>query len=69
MHKIDNEGFALIERPVIVGVPKPQGPYVPAVRVDNLLFVSGQGPIDLVSNQVVLGSVQEQTRLVIPLTR
>jgi 2-iminobutanoate/2-iminopropanoate deaminase len=55
----------LIERPVIVGVPAPQGPYVPAIRVDNLLFISGQGPIDPVSSQFVLGSVQEQTRLVI----
>jgi 2-iminobutanoate/2-iminopropanoate deaminase len=38
---------------------------VPVIRVDNLLFVSGQGPLDPVSNQFVLGSVQDQTRLVI----
>ena len=54
----------MIERPTISGIPAPQGPYVPAVRVDNLLFISGQGPIDPVSGQFILGSVQEQTRQV-----
>jgi 2-iminobutanoate/2-iminopropanoate deaminase len=35
------------------------------VRVGDLLFVSGQGPIDPATNEFVLGSIQEQTRLVI----
>ncbi|MGB8478315.1 MAG: RidA family protein [Acidobacteriaceae bacterium] len=55
----------LIERPTIIGIPAPQGPYVPVVRVDNLLFLSGQGPIDPATNEFRLGTVQEQTRLVI----
>lgn len=54
----------MIERPTISGIPAPQGPYVPVVRVDNLLFISGQGPLDPASNQFMLGSVAEQTRRV-----
>jgi 2-iminobutanoate/2-iminopropanoate deaminase len=55
----------MIERPAIAGIPAPRGPYVPVVRVDNLLFLSGQGPIDPATNEFSLGSVEEQTRLVI----
>ena len=55
----------LIERLAIAGVPAPQGPYVPVVRVDKFLFLSGQGPIDPATNEFRLGTVQEQTRLVI----
>jgi 2-iminobutanoate/2-iminopropanoate deaminase len=55
----------LIERPTIAGVPVPQGPYAPVVRVGNFIFLSGQGPIDPATNEFRLGTVQEQTRLVI----
>jgi 2-iminobutanoate/2-iminopropanoate deaminase len=51
-----------IQRLDITGVPAPQGPYAPAVRVENLLFLSGQGPIDPATNKVCLGTVEEQTR-------
>ncbi len=54
----------MIDRPIIDGIPAPQGPYVPVVRVDNLLFLSGQGPIDPKTNQFMLGSVEQQTQLV-----
>ncbi len=44
--------------------PAPVGPYSQAVRAGNYLFCSGQIAIDPKTNQVVLGSVQEQTELV-----
>lgn len=55
----------MIERPELTGSPKAQGPYSPVVRVAELLFVSGQGPIDPATNEFVLGSIREQTRLTI----
>lgn len=55
----------LIERLAIAGVPAPQGPYLPVVRIDKFLFLSGQGSIDPATNEFRLGTVQEQTRLVI----
>jgi|SRR5665213_249137 len=55
----------IIDRPVIAGIPAPQGPYVPVVRAGGFLFLSGQGPIDPATNEFRLGTVQEQTRLVI----
>jgi 2-iminobutanoate/2-iminopropanoate deaminase len=55
----------VIERPKLTGSPEAQGPYSPVVRVGDLLFVSGQGPIDPATNEFVLGNIQEQTRLVI----
>ncbi len=41
------------------------GPYRPLVRAGDLLFVSGQGPIDPATGEFVLGSIAEQTRLVL----
>jgi 2-iminobutanoate/2-iminopropanoate deaminase len=55
----------MIERPELTGSPQAQGPYSPVVRVGDLLFVSGQGPIDPKTNEFVLGSIQQQTRLTI----
>lgn len=55
----------MIERPHLVGSLEPQGPYTPVVRIGDLLFVSGQGPIDQTSNQFVFGDIRQQTRLVI----
>jgi 2-iminobutanoate/2-iminopropanoate deaminase len=55
----------VIERPELTGSPDAQGPYSPVVRVAGLLFVSGQGPIDPATNEFVLGSIREQTRLTI----
>jgi 2-iminobutanoate/2-iminopropanoate deaminase len=43
------------------GVPKAIGPYSPAVRVGNLLFLSGSIPLDPVSGQLVEGGIKEQT--------
>lgn len=40
------------------------GPYNQAVQVDNMLFVSGQIPLDPATDDLVQGDVQAQTRMV-----
>jgi 2-iminobutanoate/2-iminopropanoate deaminase len=40
--------------------PKAIGPYSPAVRAGNLLFVSGQVPIDPATGKLVEGGIAEQ---------
>src|SRR5262245_29924744 len=45
--------------------PKAIGPYSPAVRVGQLLFVSGQVPLDPSTGQMVDGGIAEQTRRVL----
>lgn len=44
--------------------PNPVGPYSQAVQVGSMLFCSGQIAIDPNTNQVVMGSIQEQTELI-----
>jgi 2-iminobutanoate/2-iminopropanoate deaminase len=46
-------------------IPKPRGPYSPFVRAGDFIFVSGQGPIDPITNQYSFGDVQHETRLVL----
>ena len=50
-------------RPAIGAETK--GPYSPAVVIDNLVFVSGQGPIDPKTGAFVRGDVAEETRIAI----
>ena len=45
--------------------PKAIGPYSPAIRVGQLLFVSGQVPLDPATGQMVEGGIAEQTRRVL----
>ena len=45
--------------------PKAIGPYSPAIRAGQLLFVSGQVPIDPATGDVIHGDVQAQTRRVL----
>jgi 2-iminobutanoate/2-iminopropanoate deaminase len=45
--------------------PKTVGPYSQAVRVGNLVFLSGQIPLDPVTGQLVEGSIQHQTERVL----
>jgi 2-iminobutanoate/2-iminopropanoate deaminase len=52
----------MIERISPPGVPAPRGPYSPAVRAGDFIFVSGQVPIDSVTRQVVPGDIREETR-------
>jgi 2-iminobutanoate/2-iminopropanoate deaminase len=44
--------------------PKAIGPYSQAVRMENLVFLSGQIPIDPATGQLVEGNVQQQTEQV-----
>jgi 2-iminobutanoate/2-iminopropanoate deaminase len=44
--------------------PAAIGPYSQAVRVGDVLYVSGQLPIDLGTSQIIDGDITEQTRLV-----
>jgi 2-iminobutanoate/2-iminopropanoate deaminase len=46
------------------GAPKAIGPYSPAIRVGQLLFVSGQVPIDPATGLMVDGDISAQTRRV-----
>jgi len=43
-------------------VPRPTGAYSPGLRVGDFIFVSGQGPLDPESGQVVGTTIEEQTR-------
>src|SRR5437762_1744662 len=45
--------------------PKAIGPYSPAVRTGQLLFVSGQVPIDPATGDMVSGDIAAQTRRVL----
>jgi 2-iminobutanoate/2-iminopropanoate deaminase len=46
------------------GAPKAIGPYSPAIRAGNLLFLSGQIPIDPASGLVVDEGIEAQTEQV-----
>jgi 2-iminobutanoate/2-iminopropanoate deaminase len=46
------------------GAPKAIGPYSPAVRAGQLLFVSGQVAIDPATGNVISGDIAAQTRRV-----
>ena len=45
--------------------PQPIGPYSQATMYGDLLFVSGQGPIDPVTNKNFQGTIEEQSRLIL----
>lgn len=45
--------------------PKAIGPYSQAIRSGDLLFVSGQVPIDPATGQMIPGGIREQTQQVL----
>ena len=45
--------------------PKAIGPYSPAIRAGDLLFISGQIPIDPATGHLVSGDIAAQTRRVL----
>ena len=47
------------------GAPKAIGPYSPAVRAGQLLFVSGQVPLDPATGSLIDGDSAAQTRRVL----
>ena len=53
----------MIERLSPPGVPSPRGPYSPAVRAGDFLFVSGQGPVDTATDRISKGDIRHETRL------
>lgn len=59
----------MIERLSPPGVPVPRGPYSPAVKAGGFVYVSGQVPVDTSTNQMSLGDIQHETRLVLNNTR
>lgn len=46
------------------GAPRAIGPYSPAILAGNLLFLSGQIPLDPASGEVVSGDITAQTERV-----
>jgi 2-iminobutanoate/2-iminopropanoate deaminase len=55
----------MIERLSPPGVPTPRGPYSPAVRAGDFIFVSGQGPVDPATNEMRLGDIRHETHIVL----
>ena len=55
----------MIERLSPPGVAAPRGPYSPAVRAGDFIYISGQVPVDPVTNQTVLGDIRAETRQVL----
>jgi 2-iminobutanoate/2-iminopropanoate deaminase len=55
----------MIERLSPPGVPTPQGPYSPAVRAGDFIYVSGQIAVDPATGQRVTGSIEAETRRVL----
>lgn len=53
----------MIERLSPPGIASPRGPYSPAVRAGDFIFVSGQLAVDPVTNQFVPGDIQQETRM------
>ena len=55
----------MIERITPQGVPVPRGPYSPAVRAGDFIYVAGQGPIDAATDKMSYGDIKHETRLVL----
>lgn len=52
----------MIERISPPGVPAPRGPYSPAVRAGDFIYLSGQVPVDPATQQLALGDIRQETR-------
>jgi len=55
----------MIERISPPGVAAPRGPYSPAVRAGDFIFVSGQVAVDPATQQVITGDIAAETRQVL----
>ena len=42
--------------------PSPRGPYSQAILHNELLYVSGQGPVETATDSIVRGTIEEETR-------
>ncbi len=54
-------GLTVREAVSAADAPKAIGPYSPAIRAGNLLFVSGQVPIDPATGTMIDGDISAQT--------
>lgn len=45
--------------------PTPRGPYSPAVVAGDFIYVSGQGPVDPVTDKMSFGDIRHETRIVL----
>jgi 2-iminobutanoate/2-iminopropanoate deaminase len=52
----------MIERINPPGVAAPRGPYSPAVRAGDFIFVSGQVPVDPATGQLINSDIATETR-------
>ena len=52
-----------VERINVGEAPAPKGAYSQVVRAGDLLFVSGQGPIDPLTEEFVLSDIRGETQL------
>jgi 2-iminobutanoate/2-iminopropanoate deaminase len=55
----------VIERLSPPGIAAPRGPYSPAVRAGDFIFLAGQVPVDPATNQMSTCDIQHETRLVL----
>jgi 2-iminobutanoate/2-iminopropanoate deaminase len=56
----------MIDRAIeTTGAPRAIGPYSQAVKAGELLFLSGQIPLDPASGELVAGGIEDQTRRVL----
>jgi 2-iminobutanoate/2-iminopropanoate deaminase len=53
----------MIERLSPPGIAAPRGPYSPAVRAGDFIFLAGQVPVDPATNQMSTGDIQHETRI------
>lgn len=55
----------MIERISPPGIAAPRGPYSPAVRAGDFIFVSGQVAVDPKTQELISGDIGQQTRQVL----
>ena len=55
----------MIERISPPGIADPRGPYSPAVRAGDFIFVSGQVAVDPATQQLITGDISVETRQVL----
>ena len=55
----------MMKEPITTQQAPPPGPYSQAIRAGDWVFVSGQGPLDPTTKQIVGTTVEEQTRRVL----
>jgi 2-iminobutanoate/2-iminopropanoate deaminase len=55
----------MIERIFPPGTAAPRGPYTPAIRAGDFVYVSGQVPVDPMTQKAVSGDIGVETRRVL----